>query len=345
MNAPVQQLEEAITRERNREPFSGVVSLRQRGEVVFERAYGAAQRADAIPNQVDTRFQMASGCKIFTSVAICQLFERGMLAPDALLASCVNARFPRFDPHITIHQLLTHTAGIPDYFDEAAMDDYEALWQQRPMYTIRRPADFLPLFQDRPMQQPPGTAFAYNNAGFVLLGLVVEQCTAMPFTDYVRQQIFDVCGMHDSGYFPADQLPPRTALAYIENADGTWRSNIYAVPVIGGADGGAYTTAGDMARFWQALLEHRLLRSDSANQLLTSQVATQAAAAYGHYGYGVWLEMSASRVRKYFVEGSDPGVAFRSGVYPQQAITLTLLGNTGRALWPIYRDLEAILSL
>ncbi|MDQ2998883.1 MAG: beta-lactamase family protein [Chloroflexota bacterium] len=334
-----------MTRERTTEPFSGVISLRHSHAIVFERAYGAALRSEAIPNQVDTRFQIASGCKIFTSVAICQLIERGVLSPNTLLTDCVDARFPQFDPNITIHQLLTHTSGIPDYFDEAVMSDYEALWLHQPMYAMRRPADFLPLFQNQPMRSPAGASFAYNNAGSVLLGLIIEQRTATPFTDYVTEHIFRLCGMHDSGYFAADQLPSRTALAYIENADGTWRSNIYAIPIIGGADGGAYTTAADMARFWQALQEHRLLSSESTTRLLTPQIATQRAAPYSHYGYGVWMESSANGVRKCFVEGSDPGVAFRSGIYPDQNVTLTLLGNTGRTLWSVYTDLEAMLSL
>jgi CubicO group peptidase (beta-lactamase class C family) len=345
MTVPSQRLEECITRERTTEPFSGVVSLRQRDAIVFERAYGSALRSESIPNQIDTRFQIASGCKIFTSVAICQLIERGVLAPTTLLTDCVDVPFPQFDPHITIHQLLNHTSGIPDYFNEAIMTDYEALWQHHPMYTFRRPADFLPLFQNQPMRSPPGATFAYNNAGFVILGLIIEQCTDTRLSDYITGQIFRVCGMHDSGYFAADQLPARTALAYIENADGTWRSNIYTVPIIGGADGGAYSTAADMARFWQALSAHALLSSESTNMLLTPQVATQEAASYSHYGYGVWMEISANGIRKYFVEGSDPGVAFRSSVYPEQQMILTLLGNTGRALWPVYTELEAILSL
>ena len=345
MNILSQQLEECITRERTTEPFTGVVSLRHSDAIIFERAYGAAIRSEAIPNQIDTRFQIASGCKIFTSVAICQLIERGVLAPNTLLTDCVDVPFPQFDRQITIHQLLTHTSGIPDYFDETVMTDYEALWQHQPMYTMRRPADFLPLFQNQPMQSPAGATFAYNNAGSVLLGLIIEQCSATRFTDYVTEHIFRACGMHDSGYFAADQLPARTARSYIENADGTWRSNIYAVPIIGGADGGAYTTAADMARFWQALLEHTLLSSASTTRLLTPQVGTQGEAPYSHYGYGVWMETSATGMRKCFVEGSDPGVAFRSGMYPDQNVTLTLLGNTGRTLWSVYTDLEAILAL
>jgi CubicO group peptidase (beta-lactamase class C family) len=98
MNVPSQRLEECITRERTTEPFSGVVSLRQRDAIVFERAYGSALRSESIPNQVDTRFQIASGCKIFTSVAICQLIERGVLSPNTLLTDCVDCHFRSLIP-------------------------------------------------------------------------------------------------------------------------------------------------------------------------------------------------------------------------------------------------------
>jgi CubicO group peptidase (beta-lactamase class C family) len=344
MPLPMAELELALTRQRTSEPFSGVVSLRQADTILFERACGDALRAESIPNRVDTRFQIASGCKIFTSVAINQLFEQGRLAPDTLLRDCVGVPLPHFAPDITVHQLLTHTSGVPDYFDEAVMDDFEALWRQQPMYTIRRPADFLPLFQDKPMQSPPGSTFAYNNGGYVLLGLIVEHVTGGPFTEYITENIFRPSGMYDSGYFASNQLPPRTALAYIENADGTWRSNIYAVPIVGGPDGGAYTTAADMAHFWGALSAYKLLSAETTASLLAPQVATGSPPPYDHSGRGVWIEAGSHGIRKYFAEGFDPGVAFRSAVYPSQGLILTMLANTGNTLWPLYRELEALVA-
>jgi CubicO group peptidase (beta-lactamase class C family) len=344
MSVPMAELEAALTRQRTSEPFSGVVSLRQADSILFERARGDAIRSESIPIRVDTRFQIASGCKLFTSVAINQLFDQGKLAPDTLLRDCVGVPLPGFAPDISVHQLLTHTSGVPDYFDEAVMDDYEELWRQQPMYKMRQPADFLPLFQGKPMQAPPGSTFVYNNGGYVLLGLIVEHITGVPFPKYVNEHIFLPAGMHDSGYFATDQLPPRTARAYIENADGTWRSNIYAVPIVGGPDGGAYTTAADMAYFWQALLAHKLLRAETTARLLSLQVATGSPPPYDHYGRGVWIEAGTHGIRKYFVEGSDPGVAFRSAVYPAVGLILTILANTGHTLWPLYREIEALVA-
>lgn len=327
------------------EPFSGVVHLTTGDEVLFEKGYGLAIRSESIPNRPVTRFQTASGCKIFTSTAICQLVEQGKLRFDTRLSECVDAAFPNYAPDITIHHLLTHTSGITSYFEEDVNPDYGALWSDLPVYKVRGPRDFLPLFQRKPMKFAPGERFDYNDGGYILLGLVVESVTGMDFPAYIRDKVFEPAGMEDSGYFPTDQLPERTAYAYIKNTDGTWRTNFFAVPIVGAPDGGAYATAPDMARFWKALKGKRLVSGETAELLLGDQVETTWKPPYTHYGYGVWIERKENEVRKYFVEGSDPGVALRSAVYPDHGLILTVIGNTGSALWPLYRELEKILAL
>src|SRR5699024_12100183 len=102
--------------------------------------------SDKIANQLDTRFAIASGCKIFTSVAICMLVEAGEFSFDSKLKEIIDIEFPNFDDDITIHHLLTHTSGVYDYFNVVIMEDFEELWICRTMYNIRYPKDFLPIF-------------------------------------------------------------------------------------------------------------------------------------------------------------------------------------------------------
>jgi CubicO group peptidase (beta-lactamase class C family) len=338
----IEQIGRRVERQVEPEPFSGVVYLTQGDVVLFAEGYGLAIRSESIPNRVTTRFQMASGCKIFTGVAICQLVERGLLALDTPLRDCVAVEFPHYAPEITIHHLLTHSSGITSYFEEDVNDDYEALWQELPVYRVRRPADFLPLFQHKPSKFPPGERFEYNDGGYILLGLVVEAAADTDFGAYVQEHVFDRAGMGDSGYFYTDRLPSRTAYAYIRDADGSWRTNFFAVPIVGGSDGGAFTTAPDMARFWRALLGGELLGHEMTGTLLEPQIATGLKAPYTHYGYGVWIDRSGDTVRRYFVEGADPGVAMRSAAYPDRDLILTLIGNTQNALWPLLREVERI---
>jgi CubicO group peptidase (beta-lactamase class C family) len=337
-------LADAIALQHEREPFSGVVSVRERGEVVFEQAFGLAHRAERIPNNVDTRFGIASGTKTLTSIAVAQLVEQGRLAFDMRLAACLDAPLPGFDPGVTLHHLLTHSAGIPDYFDEAVMDDYEALWRERPMYAFRTPSDFLPLFAHLPMKAAPGTAWAYNNAGYVLLGLVVERVSGMPFTAYVERHVMQACGMASSGFFHLDRLPGGTARGYIPTGDGGWRTNAYAVPIVGGADGGAYTTAHDLAALWDALLGHRLVGEATLARMLTPHWRTDPERDDGHYGYGIWIRQRGDRPAAYTMVGEDPGVAFSSTLDPASGVLCGLFGNTVDATWGMLGAIAPILE-
>ncbi len=340
----VRALEDAIRSQQEQLPFSGVLLVRERGDSVLAQSYGFANRAERIPNTMDTRFGMASGAKTFTSVAICQLVERGLATFDTRLKDCLNVPLPQFDPAVTLHHLLTHSSGIPDYFDESVMDDYEALWRERPMYGFRKPSHFLPLFAQEPMKFKPGEQWAYNNAGFIVLGLVVEQLSGMPFAEYVEKSIFQPCGMVSSGYFALDQLPGGTAQGYIPAEDGEWRSNIYSIPIVGGPDGGAYTTAQDLGRFWDALMGGRLLSEGTLARVLTPHWRTTGDDDKTFYGYVLWIDQEKGVPLAYHMLGGDPGVVFFSGLYPASQIQFTLMGNTEAAASSMLRCMSRVLK-
>jgi CubicO group peptidase (beta-lactamase class C family) len=304
--------------------FSGVVLAKQKNEILIELAQGYSNRAEELDNNINTRFGIASGCKLFTAIAVCQLVEKGLVTFDTKLIDCLDIEFLNFDETISIHHLLTHTSGIPDYFDEEVMDDFEELWKENPMYLIRGLKDFLPLFQNGGMMFTPGEKFHYNNAGYILLGLIVEQKSGMSFTDYIVKNIFNPCGMKDSGYFSLDSLPKNTALGYIDEEDGTWRTNIYSVPVKGGSDGGAFITALDMLNLWDALLNHRLLSKETTEQLLIPHIHVKKDE---YYGYGIWIRKKDSEIYKFHVMGYDPGVSFASSYYPATDTTLIIPSN------------------
>lgn len=333
-------IEKIIKSQDERPPFSGVVLVQEKGKIVFSKAYGLANRAESIPNTVETRFQMASGCKIFTSVAICQLVQEGVISFDTHLKDCLSIPFPGFSSDITVYHLLTHSSGITSYFEEEVDPDYEALWKDRPMYNMRTPKDFLPLFQHKKMKFAPGERFEYNDGGFVILGLLIEQHTGMSFSDYVEKNVFAPCGMTDSGYFAADRLPARTAYAYIYNKDDDdYRTNFFAVPIVGGPDGGAYTTASDMARFWESLIDHRILNKRLTEELLYPHIAAESEGKDRYYGYGVWMIKPEDGVTAYYVEGWDPGVAFLSVFRPESETLITIIGNTNKPVWPMYEGI------
>ncbi len=318
--------------------FSGTVLVKEENRTVVEKSYGYANRSEQIENRTDTRYGIASGCKLFTAIAICQLVEGGKLSFETRLVDCLDTSFPNFDKDITIHHLLTHTSGIPDYFDEEVMDDFEELWVKNPMYLLRTVEDFLPLFQNQRMKFKAGERFHYNNAGFILLGLIVEQTSQLQFDDYIEKNIFKKAGMVDSGYFEFDSLPKRTALGYIDSPDGTWKTNSYSLPVKGGPDGGAFVTVNDMANLWDALMSYQLLSEEYTCKLLTPYSRTNDKNSY--YGYGVWIEKNDIEIMKYHIMGYDPGVSFHSAYYPKSSITAVICSNKSEGAYDILKEIE-----
>lgn len=332
-------LNEKVIAVMNEVDFSGNVLVKRNNDLLQQHSNGFANRTHSILNNEKTRFGIASGCKIFTSVAICKLVEKGQLSFESKLSDILDIPFPRFDEEITIHHLLTHTAGIPDYFDEEVMEDFADLWVRQPMYLMRNGRDFLPLFQHEPMKLKVGERFHYNNAGYILLGLVVEQVSGKGFTEYVTENIFKRSGMEQSGYFELDTLPSNTALGYIDDEEGSWKSNIYSVPVKGGADGGAFVTAEDMHRFWQALLRFELLSEAMTHQLLTPYINTDEDFDR-FYGYGVWVDKKNDSISKYHVMGYDPGVSFHSAYYPESGLVCVVCSNKSEGAFDVFKEIE-----
>ncbi|MBR7794760.1 MAG: serine hydrolase domain-containing protein [Bacillota bacterium] len=317
--------------------YSGTVLVKNERQVLAKIQAGYRNRAEQLPNEMDTKFGIASGCKLFTAIAICQLVQAGKLSFHDHLKDCIGMELPLWDDTITIHQLLTHTAGVPDYFDEEVMDDFEELWKEQPMYHLRQLHDFLPLFHNQPMKLKPGERFHYNNTGYILLGLVIEHISGQEFTAYINDHIFQRANMHDSGYFSFDQLPGQTALGYIDEANGSWRTNHYSLPVRGGADGGAFITVEDMAKLWSSLLNHQLLNRDLTKLLFTPHVHEEGNT---YYGYGVWLDKQDDSIFKYHVMGYDPGVNFNACYYPKNDIIFVACSNTSTGSFHVMKELE-----
>lgn len=335
---------DAIARIAAASQFSGVISLAPlAADPSLDFAFGHADRANRIPNTVETRFAMASGCKVFTAAAIWLLIEAGKIGLETRLSDCVTSHGFHFGSQVTIGQLLNHTAGIPDYFSEEIDSDFAALWRERPSYGMRSVRDFLPLFEAAPMKAPPGREFLYSNAGFILLGLVVEELTGEDFRRFVASHIFQPCGMTRSGYFAMDALPGKCAQGYLSPDQGDFRTNIYAVPVIGGPDGGAFTTVCDMRRFWTSLLSGDLLKPASVERMTAPSVGVDPDRDDLHYGYGVWLRRTPAR-RIVSVEGCDPGAALESFVCIEQGIVATVLSNVTNGAADVGNALAELLT-
>ncbi len=214
--------------------FRGNIYIVQNNSVLCERENGFADLPNEIPNTLETKFASASAGKVFVAVAILQLVEQGRIKLDDTLGTLLDIRLNDIDRDVTVRQLLNHTSGVPDYFDESVMEEYEELWADYPNYKIRQNRDLFPLFIHRPMMYPKGERFQYNNSGYVLLAAIIEKVTGMDFDRYLQINIFDKCKMEATGYYELDRLPAKCANNYIFCADTEdYRTNIFSVDAKG----------------------------------------------------------------------------------------------------------------
>jgi CubicO group peptidase (beta-lactamase class C family) len=340
------QIDAFLTERTGQDRFAGVVLVSHGGEPIFHRAYGDANRADQVPNALDTRFGLASVTKMFTAVAVAQLAERGAIAFQAPVREYRDDLPAEMVDRVTIHHLLTHTSGIGDYFDEVALGSasYAQVWASIPMYRMRTPGDFLSLFRDKPAQFEPGSRFSYSNAGYILLGLIIEAVTGESYVDYVTEHVFRHAGMVGSGFFGLDSVHPRIAVGYIPAQEGEsdvgWKTNCYSIPVIGAPDGGSFSTAADLDAFFTALMRHDLLGELATTSLLSARAAENDIRSYG---YGVWIVRRKGRPVRFGHGGEDPGASARAYHWPEQRRTAVVLANMSDAAGEVLTRIEELL--
>jgi CubicO group peptidase (beta-lactamase class C family) len=338
------QLTKTLDRSIEEHAFSGVISVRQQGRVLYERAAGYADRSNKIANTLATRFGIASGTKFFTALAIGKLIEAQKLSFDTKLKDCIALNIPRYSQEITIRHLLTHTSGIPDYYDEEKISDFDTFSLSTPWYALKGPRDYLAVLPDEAMKFAPGERFAYSNSGYILLGVVIEELTGQKYQDFVEQAIFKAIGMDRSGYFALNKLPEQTALGYVEEANG-WRTNVYNLPIVGASDGGAFTTVQDIASLWEAFWGYAILPKALVEIYAQPYVKAETKRGHTYYGHGIWMYDHEGRNREEFITGSDAGVSFKSSVNRGSELQITVISNTSGGAWPILRAIDSAIEV
>lgn len=308
--------------------FSGAVRIDRGREVVHASAHGLADRALGIANTVDTRFGMASGSKTFTAVVVLSLVAEGALALDTTARSLLGADLPLVDDAVTVEHLLAHRSGIGDYFDEDAIGSVTDYVLAAPVHRLETTEAFLPLLDGFPQVFPPGERFAYNNGGFVVLALLAERASGMPYASLVHERVCRPAGMTATGFVRGDEPVAGVATGYL-HSDGP-RTNVFHLPVVATGDGGVHTTVADVHRFWSAFLGEALLPAELVAEALRPRSGTES--GLWRYGLGVWLDGKGPGA---ILEGHDAGVSFRSNHRPDLDLTWTVVSNTSEGAWPV----------
>ncbi len=297
--------------------FSGAVLVAKEGRVLFSHAYGPADRKRGILNTLRTRFRIGSMNKMFTAVAILQLVEAGKLELTAPLGKYIRD-YPNKDVarKVTIHHLLTHTGGTGDIFGP----DFDLHRME-----LRTLADYVKLYGERGLEFRPGSRWAYSNYGFILLGRVIEEVTGRSYYDYVQRHVYEPAGMTATGSLPEDRAVPDRSIGYTKPPGANmWTPNTAWLPYRGTSAGGGYSTVGDLARFADALLSHKLLSPDSTELLVTGKVK---AGPRGRYAYGFEDARDPDGNGWVGHGGGAPGMNGDLKIYPKSGYVVAVLAN------------------
>ncbi len=330
----MQPLEEAVDSIARDTGFSGVMRVdSEGGDVGFANAYGLADRAHGIVNTIDTRFGIASGMKGLTALTVVSLIEDGTLDLDTTARSVLGEDLPLIDDAVTIEHLLSHRSGIGDYLDEHARPEVTDYVMPVSVHELATTEQYLAVLAGHAAVFRPGERFAYCNGGFIVLALIAERTSGVPFHELVRQRVCRPAGMSHTEFLRSDELPGDAALGYL--SDDSSRTNVFHLPVIGGGDGGIYSTAADLSSLWRALFAGRIAPERWVSEMVRPR--SDVPEEEKRYGMGFWLHASSDVV---MLEGYDAGVSFRSMHDPASTTTWTVVSNTSEGAWPIVELLE-----
>ena len=294
--------------------FRGSVLIGVNGKIVFERGYGPADEEWNVANTPKTKFRIASMTKQFTGASILLLQEDGKLNVGDRVAKYLSG-LPDAWQAITIHQLLTHTSGIPNYTDSAKIPELNQHGAT--------PEQMIALVADKPLLSAPGAKFAYCNTGYILLGMLIERVSGMKYADFLQQRIFTPLEMKDSGYDTAPVVLAHRASGYqlkqgaIVNADFIDMSVPFAA-------GGIYSTVEDLFR-WNEALAHKGLLSPASRKAMF-EVYPESVLADSHYGYGVVITERFGR-RLFYHGGGVVGFSSVIQRYPEENTCIVVLSN------------------
>ena len=314
--------------------FSGVVRVDRAGVVEVAKAYGLAHRGHGIANTVDTQFALASGAKLLTALAVVNLVEDGVLELATTARSVLGDDLPLIRDDVTVEHLLGHRSGIGDYLDEEDSDlDLSDYILSVPVHELATTEDYLAVLGGYATKFAPDERFSYCNGGYVVLALIAERASAVPYHDLVTERVCRPAGMRDTAFLRSDELAGAVASGYVE-MDGVWRTNIFHLPVRGTGDGGVYSTVADIRSLWTAFFRGEVVSPEWVREMTRRR--SDAEHGMG-YGLGFWLDASSEVVQ---LEGMDAGVSFRSRHDPTADVTATVISNTTDGAWPTARYLQ-----
>ena len=289
----------------------GVALVTRAGTVRTELAAGPADVSSGQPCTLQTRFQLCSISKQFAAAAALLLAEAGRLALDDPVDRWLPGGPPQW-AGVTLHHLLSHTAGVPHWLEAPGLDPAE------PVPAGQR----LAAIQAAPLRTAPGQAWHYSSPGFVLVGLIVERASGQPYARFLTERILaplDLTATSVGG------PPPEPAARGYRDGEPVTPFDLAAMA----GTGDIWSTAADLASFTAALHAGNLITNESVHAMLTPHAPIEdddETLITTGYGYGMFTGTFAGHPA-YYHPGDNPGYLSFAGWFPDQAASLVILAN------------------
>lgn len=324
----VQARLDALMREAlEKDVFSGHVAVFQNGQPVFDKSIGMADYERQLPNTAETRFAIGSITKLFTKILVLQLAAEGKIALHDKLGKYLDGFRPELAEKVSIAHLLDHQSGLGQYYD---LPDFAP-----EAHPVASASDFLPWIRQEPLQFEPGARAEYSNSGYILLAAIVEKVTVKNYAEALKERIFDKIGMNATAFQYRVAEVPGKATGYLANMPGPRRSNL-DFPLLGGGDGGIYTTSGDLQKLDRSLSSDNQLLPDHWKLRLFNEPLFPRQ-------YASWEEFE--KEGKFALAGGGPGVsAVYSRNFPKNRLVFVLSNYDEGSAEMIFQRIGAILN-
>jgi len=288
--------------------FNGYLLVTRSGRPIYGRGFGRADE-EGRPFEATTVFPIASNTKGFTAAAILRLAEQGKLdVQDRVVDHLPDYEGPA--TAVTIHQLLTHTAGLPSY---TKFEDYVHT-QSR----ARSVDEIVDLFRTRPLLFPPGEQFSYSNSGYALLGAIVEAASGSTYREFLAAEVIAPAGLQHTGYAPTGHCQDELPGFAVGDAERLQLDDQNTHMSNGFSAGGVRSTAADLAAWGTALLDGRVLQASSTEALFSPEQERYA------YGWEIWEEDGR---RAYSHDGLICGFTNRIALLPEHELVVVAWAN------------------
>lgn len=333
---PAYKIHELLKASHDYGHFNGSVLVAKAGEILYKHGFGQANKEWDIPNQTDTKHRLASVTKQFTAMLVLQLVAENKLKLDAPITEYLPDYPKTTGDQITIHHLLTHTSGIPNY------TSFPNYWET--MRKPNTPNTLVELFKDLDLEFTPGESFNYSNSGYVLLGVLVEKMTGKTYEEALQERIFLPLKMENSGYDSNKKVLKNRSVGYNRFANTYENSNFIDMSVPYAA-GGIYSTVEDLYLWDRALYTEKLLPQKYKDLLFKGHIPSWGGQLYG-YGWEIGKARIGNSREQLASIGHGGGInGFNTQItrLPTDQTCIILLNNTGSA--PLQDMISGILGI